>query len=345
LLHNGRRTRVIPTEDEMLQFQIRPNSDIPASKQLFDQIRFAIASRQYPPGHRLPSTRQLAMITGLHRNTISKVYQQLEESGLVESLAGSGIYVKAQGHEGGSELASPLFQQYPEASKLIRKSLDELLIQKLTLNQIRELLLEEIDWRLRSSALVLVTVPTSDIGAGNLILTELQQALNIPVELVPMEELAQVLAQTKSGTVVTSRYFIGDVEAIATPYSIRAIPIDIYDYSKEFETIKKLPKDSRLGIVSLSGGILNIAAILVHSVRGDDLSIVTAQAGDLEKLNVVIRTCQTIISDRASYAIVRQAIAANRDDLIRFPDLIVSENYIGEKSIDLLKRELGIATE
>ncbi|MEB3294114.1 MAG: GntR family transcriptional regulator, partial [Synechococcales bacterium] len=54
-----------------MQFSIQADSDIPASTQLYNQILFAIASRQYPPGHRLPSTRQLAMLTGLHRNTIS----------------------------------------------------------------------------------------------------------------------------------------------------------------------------------------------------------------------------------------------------------------------------------
>jgi GntR family transcriptional regulator len=326
----------------MLQFQIRSDSDIPASKQLFDQIRFAIASRQYPPGHRLPSTRQLAMMTGLHRNTISKVYQQLEESGLVDSLAGSGIYVKMSDRESLKQLNSPLFKQYPEASQLIRKSLDNLLAQGLTLCQIREFLLEEIDWRLRSSAQVLVTVPSSDIGAGKLMLLELQQSLNIPVQLVPIEELQQVLAQTQSGTVVTSRYFISEVEAIAAPYSIRAIAVDIHDYTQELEIVKKLPKDSRLGIVSLSEGILNISEILVHSLRGDDILVMTAQVGDLEKLTVLIRTSQTIICDRASHAIVQKGIAAARDDLIRFPELLVSENYIGEKSINLLKRELGI---
>ncbi|MDJ0545546.1 MAG: GntR family transcriptional regulator, partial [Microcystis sp. M53601_WE4] len=80
--------KVVCERSDPMQFQIQPDSEIPASKQLFDQIRFAIASRQYPPGHRLPSTRQLAMITGLHRNTISKIYQQLEDDGLVESIAG-----------------------------------------------------------------------------------------------------------------------------------------------------------------------------------------------------------------------------------------------------------------
>ncbi|WP_239651541.1 GntR family transcriptional regulator [Neosynechococcus sphagnicola] len=92
----------------MIQFHIQLDSEIPASTQLYDQIRLAIASCQYPPGHRLPSTRQLAMQTGLHRNTISKVYRQLEEAGLVEALAGSGIYVRARSHERGGEVSFPI---------------------------------------------------------------------------------------------------------------------------------------------------------------------------------------------------------------------------------------------
>ena len=77
-----------------MRFHIQQESDIPASTQLYNQICFAIAARYYPPGHRLPSTRQLAMQTGLHRNTISKVYRQLEMDGVVEAIAGSGIYVR-----------------------------------------------------------------------------------------------------------------------------------------------------------------------------------------------------------------------------------------------------------
>ena len=73
-----------------MRFHIQQDSDIPASTQLYNQICFAIAARHYPPGHRLPSTRQLAMQTGLHRNTISKVYRQLEIDGGVEAIAGSG---------------------------------------------------------------------------------------------------------------------------------------------------------------------------------------------------------------------------------------------------------------
>ncbi len=326
----------------MLKFQIQSDSDIPASKQLFDQIRFAIASRQYPPGHRLPSTRQLATMTGLHRNTISKVYQQLEEAGLVESIAGSGIYVKEQNNEDISLPETPLFSQYPQESQLVHKTLDELLKQGLTLSQAKELSLAVIDWRLRCSAQLVVTVPSRDMGAGELILQELEKALAIPVELVSIENLDKVLSQKKSATVVTSRYFIPEAELIASSYATRVFPIDIYDYGKELAIIKTLANDTRLGIVSLSPGIIRVAEILIHSLRGDDLLLITAQASDRHQLLTLVRSAQTIMSDPASYSLVREAVLSVRDDIIRPPDIICSQSYIGETSIDLLKRELGL---
>jgi GntR family transcriptional regulator len=326
----------------MVQFQIQPDSEVPASKQLFDQMQFAIASRQFPPGKRLPSTRLLAMQTGLHRNTISKVYKQLEEAGLVDTQAGSGIYVRALGHEIGTQHRSPLLDDYPEANKIVQKSLDELLNQNFSLSFARELFLAEIDWRLRCSARVLVTVPQRDIGAGELMVQELQEALKIPVQLVPMEELQVLLEQTHSATVVTNRYFIQEAEAIAAPKSVRVIPVDIHDYEDELKLITDLPKDSYLGIVSLSAGILNVAEIIIYSLRGDDLLVVTCQITDTYKLKAIVRSAHTIIADQVTLPTVKAAIAAAREDIIRPPQIFISENYISTKSISLLKRELGL---
>ncbi len=326
----------------MFQFQIQADSEIPASTQLFNQVRFAIASRQFPPGHRLPSTRALAMQTGLHRNTISKVYRQLEEAGFVEALAGSGIYVRKQGHEGEVSTKSLMFEQYPQARGIVQGSLNELLRQGCSLSEARELFLAEIDWRLRCSARVLVTAPLNDIGAGKLMAQELEQALEIPVQLVAMEELSQILEQTATGTVVTSRYFIADAEAIAAPKSVRVIPVDIYDYAKEQELVKTLPKGTCLGLVSLSSGILRATEVIIYSLRGDDLLVITAQPDDPYKLNAMVRSAQTILTDPASFEVVKEILKSSRDDIIRPPRIMCSDNYIGSKSIAHLKRELGL---
>ena len=326
----------------MVQFYIQPDSDIPASNQLFNQIRFAIASRQFPPGHRLPSTRQLAMQTGLHRNTISKVYRQLEDHGLVEAQAGSGIYVKALGHEGPSRASSPILQYYPQANQIIQQSLDNLLSQGCSLNEARELFLAEIDWRLRCSARVLVTAPTQDIGIGQLMAQELEVALKIPVQLVPIEKLAETIEQVPSGTVVTSRYFIGEAEAVAGPRSVRVIPVDIYDFAKEIALVQQLPKGTYLGIISLSSGLLRATEVIIHSLRGDDVLVMTAQLPNDYRINAIVRSAKVVICDQASVKAVKDAILANREEIIRPPQLVCCENYIGSKSINLLKRELGL---
>jgi GntR family transcriptional regulator len=325
----------------MVQFHIQTDSEIPASTQLFNQIRFAIASRQFAPGHRLPSTRQLAMQTGLHRNTISKVYRQLENTGLVVAQPGSGIYVR-QRNEGGSKPKSPTLEKYPHANKIVQESIDQLLGQGCTLNQARELFLTEIDWRLRCSARVVVTAPTEDIGVGELMAKELEQALRIPIQLVPMEQLGTFLDQISSGTVITSRYFIGDAESISAPRSVRVIPVDIYDYSQEIQLVGGLPKDSYLGLVSLSSGMLRSTQVIIHSIRGEDLLVMTALLSDEYKIDKIVRSARTIFCDQPSFATVKAAINAAREDIIRPPQLVCCENYIGSKSINLLKRELGL---
>ena len=143
-----------------MRFHIQQESDIPASTQLYNQICFAIAARNYPPGHRLPSTRQLAMQTGLHRNTISKVYRQLEVDGVVEAIAGSGIYVR-------DNLAKKEFKKspYPKNNKSkppdqeAKKAIDHFIKFGCTLQETREILTNEIDWRIKCGARIIVSTP------------------------------------------------------------------------------------------------------------------------------------------------------------------------------------------
>jgi GntR family transcriptional regulator len=323
-----------------VQFHIQAESDIPASTQLFNQISFAIAARQFPPGYRLPSTRQLAMQTGLHRNTISKVYERLEEAGWVEAQMGSGIYVRALSQENisSSKTNPPAISVY----ELVQQSLDALVNMGYTLNQVKDLFLTSIESRLQAGLRLVVTVPRHDRGAGELIVQQLEQALGVAVQLTFLEELEAVLSVGSSVTIVTVRYFATQAEAIVKPKQVRIFPIDIYDYSRELEVIKQLPPGGCLGLVSLSSGTLGVAEVMIYSLRGESIYVITAQVDDAYKLNALVRSAQTIISDQASCSRVKAAVQAASEDLIRIPKVICCESYIDQQSIQLLKRELGL---
>ncbi len=327
-----------------MRFHIQQESEIPASSQLYNQICFAIAARHYPPGHRLPSTRQLAMQTGLHRNTISKVYRQLENDGVVEAIAGSGIYVRDQQKQREIRSSSNLKNKViKDIDQEVRKSVDALLNSGCTLQQTRELFTQEINWRLRCGARVLVSTPREDIGASMLIAEELAPNLDVPVEVVPMEELEAILQNSNNGTVVTSRYFLQPLEEIAKKHSIRAIAVDLSDFQQELNKLKELKSGSCVGIVSISPGILRAAQVILHSIRGNELLLMTANPDVGSRLIALLRAASHVFCDSPSLPLVEHTLRQNRSQLIRVPQIHCSKKYLSESTIQHLKKEIGLS--
>ena len=321
-----------------MRFHIQQEIDIPASTQLYNQICFAIAARYYPPGHRLPSTRQLAMQTGLHRNTISKVYRQLETDGVVEAIAGSGIYVRDNLKK--SFNSKNNLNTTPDLET--KKAVDKLIKLGCTLQETRNLLTNEIDWRIKCGSRIIVSTPREDIGASMLIAEDLSPNINVPVEVVPMEELEKVLCNSNNGTIVTSRYFLQPLEKLAKQYRVRAIAVDLSDFQKELKIIKELKPGSCVGIVSISPGLLRAAEIIIHSMRGSDIVIMTTISDNSSRLLALLKASNYIVCDGPSLSVIENTLLKNRSKLMRVQKIICAKNYLSIKTINHLKAEIGV---
>jgi len=326
-----------------VRFHIQQEIDIPASTQLYNQICFAIAARYYPPGHRLPSTRQLAMQTGLHRNTISKVYRQLEKDGVVEAIAGSGIYVRDNLKKGDfkkSFNSKNNINITPDQEA--KKAIDKLINIGCTLQETRNFLTNEIDWRIKCGSRIIVSTPREDIGASMLIAEDLSPNVKVPVEVIPMEELEKVLCNSNNGTIVTSRYFLQPLEKLAKKYSVRAIAVDLSDFQKELKIIKELKPGSCVGIVSISPGLLRAAEVILHSMRGSDIVLMTTITDNNSRLLSLLKASKHIVCDGPSLSVIENTLSKNRSQLMRAPQIICAKNYLSIKTINHLKTEIGI---
>jgi GntR family transcriptional regulator len=71
-----------------------PKEQIPASRQIADDLRSEIKSGQLPPGYKLPAVRVLAERYGVTQNPVLKALSTLKSEGLVDSIHGSGVYVR-----------------------------------------------------------------------------------------------------------------------------------------------------------------------------------------------------------------------------------------------------------
>jgi GntR family transcriptional regulator len=165
------------------------------------------------------------------------------------------------------------------------------------------------------------------------------------VEVVPMEELESVLESSSNGTVVTSRYFLQPVEEIARQHGVRAVPVDLNDFRQELDLLKDLRAGSCVGLVSISPGILRAAEVILHSMRGNELMVMTATPDLNSRLLALLRAASYVLCDRPSLPLIEQCLRQNRAQLMRMPQVHCAQSYLGKSTINLLRKEIGLQQE
>jgi GntR family transcriptional regulator len=76
-----------------MRLWLNRSAEISLREQLNTQVVLGILTREILPGQKLPSTRELARRFGIHPNTASACYRELERDGWLEFRHGSGVFV------------------------------------------------------------------------------------------------------------------------------------------------------------------------------------------------------------------------------------------------------------
>ena len=113
-------------------------------------------------------------------------------------------------------------------------------------------------------------------------------------------------------------------------------------FKSDIEIIKELKHGSCVGIVSISPGLLRAAEIIIHSMRGSDIVIMTAISDNSSKLLSILKASNHIVCDGPSLSVVENILIKNRSQLMRLPQIICAKNYLSIETINQLKTEIGV---
>src|SRR6201998_3334278 len=78
----------------MLPLHLQPESHIPLYIQVRDQLRSLVHAGDLRPGDRMPASRELAQMLGVHRTTVANAYAELESEGLIQGHVGRGTFIR-----------------------------------------------------------------------------------------------------------------------------------------------------------------------------------------------------------------------------------------------------------
>jgi 2-aminoadipate transaminase len=82
----------------MLPIHLQPESHVPLYVQLRDQLRSLVHAGDLHPGDRIPASRELAQMLGVHRTTVANAYAELESEGLIQGHVGRGTFIRGNGN-------------------------------------------------------------------------------------------------------------------------------------------------------------------------------------------------------------------------------------------------------
>ena len=118
-------------------------------------------------------------------------------------------------------------------------------------------------------------------------------------------------------------------EELAKKHSVRAVAVDLNDFRQELGMMKELRAGSCVGLY-ISPGILRTAEVILHSMRGNELLLMTAAPDVGSRLLALLRASSHVLCDRPSLPLVEQSLRQNRSQLMRLPQVHCA-SYLAKK--------------
>jgi DNA-binding transcriptional regulator YhcF (GntR family) len=227
-----------------MDLKVNSKSHVPVHVQLKEQIKHLILSGDFGPGDRLPSIRELAGYLRINRNTVARVFSELEREGYVESRRGSGAYVL----------------EPPADEAEIRRQ--ELLERVMELAAGQGVPAEELGYALLARAgvsAVAEKVPVLFVECNEPELAsfsaELEERLPVQVEGVLVDELEEKVSSLEEipwRLAVTTFYHVGEVERVMEPRGVETVALLSVATLEGLRRLAELPEGTRVGVVGAS---------------------------------------------------------------------------------------------
>ena len=276
-----------------MDFVLNRRGGVPLHDQLLAQLEMKILSGGIAPGQRLPSVRVLARRLGLHANTVSAAYRELEKAGHVELRRGAGVYVRA-GSPSSLEAALGL-------DEMVRLALGAAFRKGYSGSEIRD----AVERWLRAAPAGRLVVVDPRVETLDLLVHEIRTALGVPAAGCTLEQLAQEPGLVSGALTLAFPYHAAKVSRLAPGVQVDTIHVE--PSTADRERILALPAGAMVLVVSCSPIVLQFAAALVGGLRGDEILVETRLTSKRAEWRRLLPAADMVIADALAAPVVRES--------------------------------------
>src|SRR5215217_1213467 len=219
---------------------INSKSHVPVHVQLEGQIKHLILTGNFEVGSRLPSIRAMAGFLRVNRNTVARVFSDLEREGYVESRRGSGVYV----------VEPPVDVEDIKRQEVLERVMDLAAAQGVPVEDLAYALLARAGAKPQEKTPILfVECTRAELDQFS---DELEEQLPVEVEKVLVEDLAARVSDAEElpwRLAVTTFFHIHEVQEIVEPYGIETVALLAEATLESLQRLTELPAGTPVGVV------------------------------------------------------------------------------------------------
>ncbi len=302
-----------------MEFALNRTGGVPLHDQLLAQLELQILGGTIAPGQRLPSVRALARRLGLHANTVSSAYRDLEKAGHVELRRGAGVYVRA-GVPAALEEARGL-------DEMVRLALSAAFRKGHSGSEIRAAVER---WLLAAppERVVLVDPRRETL---ELVAHEIRTSLGVPASGCTVEELERDPSLASGALLLALPYHAAKAAKAAPAATLETVHIEAS--AEEQKILRCLPVGATVLVVSASPILLQIAGAFVNGLRGDELLVETRLLSRRAEWRRLVPVADVVFADALAAPAVREAR----------PRRLREVRLLGEKDLARVRKALNLA--
>jgi GntR family transcriptional regulator len=302
-----------------VEFVLNRKGGVPLHDQLLAQLELKILSGAIAPGQRLPSVRVLARRLGLHANTVSLAYRDLEEAGHVELRRGAGVYVRA-----GQPAA---FEEAKGLDEMVRLALRVAFRRGHSGSEIRA----AVERWLRAAPPERVVIVDPRRETLELVAHEIRSTLAVPASGCTLEELEREPGLASGALLLALPYHAAKVARVAPGAALETV--HVVASAEDQEAVRALPAGSTILIVSCSPILLQIVGAVAGGLRGDEVLVEARLLSRRAEWRRLIPAADLVFAD----ALAAPAVRAARPRALR------ELRLIGAKDLVRVRKALSLA--
>src|SRR5215210_1451365 len=278
-----------------MDLRINSKSHVPVHVQLEGQIKHLILTGNFEVGSRLPSIRAMAGFLRVNRNTVARVFTDLEREGYVESRRGSGVYV----------VEPPVEAEDIKRQEVLERVLDLASAQDVSVEDLAYALLARAGTRPQEKVPILfIECTRTELDQFS---EELEEQLPVEVERILIEDLAERLAGAVDPPwrlAVTTFFHIHEVQEVVEPYGIEAVALLAEATLESLQRLMELPSGTPVGVVGWGRTCMENLSLSIEGAGLDHLVFTQVYVDDgpdevlatLGRVSAVV--CSTVTARR-----------------------------------------------